>query len=174
MPSCFPCAMLSFSAIFLSSSLCTDKPGLTKIRHIFYALVRRNLDKRIIRFFNNPREIQFGLVRIFGLFHRDRFATRCTNERYRTSNRNERYAKLSVFHCFSSPHLQSLRSQNSSSRRQQNRKVFIKEAAYKSANMELQSKYSGNAVKALNESDNGYVKALAVIEIGRASCRERV
>jgi len=44
-------------------------------------------------------------------------------------------------------------------------KAFIKEAAYKSANMELQSKYSGNAVKALNESDNEYVKALAVKEI---------
>ena len=44
-------------------------------------------------------------------------------------------------------------------------KAFIKEAAYKSANMELQSKYSGNAVKALNESDNEYVKALAAKEI---------
>lgn len=44
-------------------------------------------------------------------------------------------------------------------------KAFIKEAAYKSANMELQSKYSGNAVKALNESDNEYVKTLAVKEI---------
>lgn len=44
-------------------------------------------------------------------------------------------------------------------------KAFIKEAAYKSANMELQSKYSGNAVRALNESDNEYVKALAAKEI---------
>lgn len=44
-------------------------------------------------------------------------------------------------------------------------KSFIKEAAYKSAGMELQSKYSGNAVKALNESDNEYVKALAAKEI---------
>ena len=44
-------------------------------------------------------------------------------------------------------------------------KAFIKEAAYKSAGMELQSKYSGNAVKALNESDNEYVKALAAKEI---------
>lgn len=52
-------------------------------------------------------------------------------------------------------------------------KAFIKEAAYKSANMELQSKYSGNAVKALNESDNGYVKALAAKEIAeRGSASE--
>ncbi|TWP15045.1 hypothetical protein EUA75_02445 [TM7 phylum sp. oral taxon 353] len=44
-------------------------------------------------------------------------------------------------------------------------KSFIKEAAYKSAGMELQSKYNGNAVRALNESDNEYVKALAAKEI---------
>ena len=44
-------------------------------------------------------------------------------------------------------------------------KSFIKEATYKSAGMELQSKYNGNAVRALNESDNEYVKALVAKEI---------
>ena len=44
-------------------------------------------------------------------------------------------------------------------------KSFIKEAAYKAANMELSSKYNGNAVEALNNSSNEYVKALAAKEI---------
>lgn len=44
-------------------------------------------------------------------------------------------------------------------------KAFIRDAAYKAANMELSSKYSGNAVAALNDSSNEYVKALAVKEI---------
>lgn len=44
-------------------------------------------------------------------------------------------------------------------------KAYIKEAAFKAAGMELQNKYNGNAVRALNESDDSYVKALAVKEI---------
>ncbi len=44
-------------------------------------------------------------------------------------------------------------------------KSFIKEAAYKAANMELSSKHNGNAVAALNDSSNEYVKALAAKEI---------
>ena len=44
-------------------------------------------------------------------------------------------------------------------------KAFIRDAAYKAANMELSSKYSGNAVAALNDSSNEYVKALAAKEI---------
>ena len=44
-------------------------------------------------------------------------------------------------------------------------KAFVRDLAYKSAETELKGKYNGNAVKALNESDNGYVKALAAKEI---------
>lgn len=44
-------------------------------------------------------------------------------------------------------------------------KAYIKEAAFKAAGMELQSKYNGNAVRALNESNDSYVKALAAKEI---------
>ena len=44
-------------------------------------------------------------------------------------------------------------------------KAFVRDLAYKSAETELKGKYNGNAVKALYESDNGYVKALAAKEI---------
>ena len=44
-------------------------------------------------------------------------------------------------------------------------KAFIRDLAYKNAETEMKGKYNGNAVKALNESDNGYVKALAAKEI---------
>ncbi len=52
-------------------------------------------------------------------------------------------------------------------------KAYIKEAAFKAAGMELQSKYNGNAVRALNESNDSYVKALAAKEIAeRGSASE--
>ena len=44
-------------------------------------------------------------------------------------------------------------------------KAYIREAAYKAAKMELDGKYGGNAVDALNRSNDEYVKALAAKEI---------
>lgn len=44
-------------------------------------------------------------------------------------------------------------------------KAFIRDLAYKNAETEIKGKYNGNAVRALNESNNGYVKALAAKEI---------
>lgn len=44
-------------------------------------------------------------------------------------------------------------------------RAFIRDLAYKNAETEIKGRYNGNAVKALNESNNGYVKALAAKEI---------
>ena len=44
-------------------------------------------------------------------------------------------------------------------------KAYIRETAYKAAKMELDGKYGGNAVDALNRSNDEYVKALAAKEI---------
>mgnify|MGYP001710927265 FL=1 len=44
-------------------------------------------------------------------------------------------------------------------------RAFIRDLADKNAETEIKGRYNGNAVKALNESNNGYVKALAAKEI---------